>query len=270
MSLQDYNPAFPTKFSNSSASVPERAAARAPRRLLAAAIAIVLAITGSALAAAVPASANTVSVVKLWKLMQKPILVGLPNAQVGRQYSYQIPSDGDVVQDFLRAKLPAGLTSTSGGLITGVPTLQGKYEFATYGKFPSGKSQNYANFLNVDWPIYQRFAPLTLNAGEFLQLSKKKLIMQTDGNFVMYNEQGAVVFASGTDQNTNGNRVTFQPDCNVVIYDTNNKAVWASRTVRADNSCSGGMVQVGDTARLYDGTPSHAVAWDSIMGGSKI
>ncbi len=58
------------------------------------------------------------------------------------------------------------------------------------------------------------------------------LIMQTDGNLVLYksNEDrtGMPTWATGT--NPNGSYAIMQEDGNLVVYDSNNKPLWASNT----------------------------------------
>lgn len=71
-------------------------------------------------------------------------------------------------------------------------------------------------------------APHTLKVGEFLENSTRRLIMQPDGNLVIYDEQGHARWAS----QTFGKDYTaeFQPDGNLVVYAPGHKAVWASNT----------------------------------------
>lgn len=56
-----------------------------------------------------------------------------------------------------------------------------------------------------------------------------KLVMQLDGNLVIYNAANTPVWASNTYGN-NGARLVMQQDGNLVIYRTNNTAAWASNT----------------------------------------
>lgn len=53
--------------------------------------------------------------------------------------------------------------------------------------------------------------------------------MQTDGNLVIYAEAGNPVWASNTDGN-DGAHLVVQDDGNVVIYDPYNNPVWATGT----------------------------------------
>ncbi len=56
-----------------------------------------------------------------------------------------------------------------------------------------------------------------------------RLIMQGDGNLVMYSADGKPVWNTGT---KNGHRLIMQGDGNLVIYNTSNKAIWNSGTKR--------------------------------------
>ncbi|MGP2438948.1 protein kinase domain-containing protein [Streptomyces sp. JW3] len=67
-----------------------------------------------------------------------------------------------------------------------------------------------------------------LTAGEYLQTGRAKLIMQPDGNLVVYDEQGAARWASRT--TGDGIWAVFQDDGNLVLYGGDAKPVWASRT----------------------------------------
>lgn len=51
-------------------------------------------------------------------------------------------------------------------------------------------------------------------------------ILQEDGNFVLYKE-GKALWATGTN-GKNGVNLIMQTDGNVVLYDPKGKAIWAS------------------------------------------
>jgi hypothetical protein len=61
--------------------------------------------------------------------------------------------------------------------------------------------------------------------------SRGSAIMQTDGNFVVYDQSGNAAFAAGTDGNP-GSRLVVQNDGNVVIYAPDGTALWATNTVQ--------------------------------------
>lgn len=74
-----------------------------------------------------------------------------------------------------------------------------------------------------------------LDAGKSWYFGNARMIMQADGNLVIYDkrDQRRVLWAS----NTNGRGATqmrFQEDGNLVLYRANNSAVWATGT---NNKC---------------------------------
>ncbi|MEU8718645.1 protein kinase [Streptomyces sp. NPDC048663] len=71
-------------------------------------------------------------------------------------------------------------------------------------------------------------APRTLKAGEYLQSAHAKLIIQKDGNLVVYDERNQPRWASHT--SGQGNSLAFQEDGNLVVYEADGRAVWASNT----------------------------------------
>jgi hypothetical protein len=72
-----------------------------------------------------------------------------------------------------------------------------------------------------------------------------QLIMQKEGNLVLYNADNKPVWASPTDGNP-GARVDMQKEGNLVIYSAANKPVWTSPT--AGNA--GASLQVRDDGHL--------------------
>jgi hypothetical protein len=72
------------------------------------------------------------------------------------------------------------------------------------------------------WNEYEKyFAP-----GTTMTARKTTLIFQTDGNLVVYDENGAARWASNTDGR--GAYARFQSDGNLVVYDSARRAVWAA------------------------------------------
>ncbi|MER6442781.1 protein kinase [Streptomyces sp. NPDC001185] len=71
-------------------------------------------------------------------------------------------------------------------------------------------------------------APRTLKTGEYLQSAHAKLIIQKDGNLVVYDERNQPRWASHT--SGQGNSLAFQQDGNLVVYRADGRAVWASNT----------------------------------------
>lgn len=68
----------------------------------------------------------------------------------------------------------------------------------------------------------------TLQPGEFLQTAHMKLIMQTDGNLVAYDETDRPVWASLT--SGENYKAVFQEDGNLVVYTADDKPLWATNT----------------------------------------
>ncbi|KAB8029054.1 lectin [Fluviispira multicolorata] len=69
------------------------------------------------------------------------------------------------------------------------------------------------------------WASHTMNSGA------NRVVMQGDGNFVVYNSNGNAKWASGTN-NHRGAWILIQNDGNLVIYSANSwNAIWASNTV---------------------------------------
>jgi len=60
-------------------------------------------------------------------------------------------------------------------------------------------------------------------------IGKGRLILQYDGNLVIYDQNGRARWASGT-TNRDVDTMRFQGDGNLVIYARGNRAVWASGT----------------------------------------
>lgn len=74
---------------------------------------------------------------------------------------------------------------------------------------------------------------LILQAGESVTTLDRRLVMQDDGNLVLYKygngTLGAALWASGTNSGS-GYKAIFQNDGNLVVYDASGSAKWASGT----------------------------------------
>src|SRR5262249_19107724 len=59
-----------------------------------------------------------------------------------------------------------------------------------------------------------------------------RLVMQGDGNLVMYGSHGQALWSAGTNGTGSANQVVLQADGNLVVYNVGGAAVWSSRTGR--------------------------------------
>ncbi|KAF4972003.1 hypothetical protein FSARC_1333 [Fusarium sarcochroum] len=60
----------------------------------------------------------------------------------------------------------------------------------------------------------------------------KGLVMQDDGNLVIYDENDEAVWASNTEGSGDSVHLVVQDDGNVVLYQDDEEAVWSSGTVQ--------------------------------------
>jgi len=101
----------------------------------------------------------------------------------------------------------------------------------------------------------------TLGPNERIESYNRKaaLVMQGDGNFVLYDTfAGKALWASGTDGKT-GASVTMQGDGNLVVYAPDGQAVWDAQTT--GNAGDSLVVQDDGNAVVY-GSDGRAL-WDS-------
>lgn len=96
----------------------------------------------------------------------------------------------------------------------------------------------------------------TLLSGHYLTSSDRrwKLVMQSDGNLVLYAPTGAPRWWSGTAGNP-GAELVAQTDGNVVVYDVSGRPLWQSGT-RMTNDVVFLMVQTDGNVVLYELTGS--------------
>ncbi|MEH2318721.1 hypothetical protein [Nostoc sp.] len=106
----------------------------------------------------------------------------------------------------------------------------------------------------------------TLNTGESLSPGQYLIspngqytsVLQSDGNFVLYDSSNNVLWASNT-FDTEVNNIIMQYDCNLVIYDSNAIPTWATFTTLG-SSCS---LQVQDDGNLVIYTGDNVPVWAS-------
>ena len=94
----------------------------------------------------------------------------------------------------------------------------------------------------------------TLDACQGLQTTLYKLVMQSDGNLVLYNKTtGATMWATNTVRTgANSYRFSFQTDGNAVVYDKNNSVLWASGSTGKNGNKF--VVQADGNMVMYNGT----------------
>ncbi|MEW2527446.1 hypothetical protein [Streptomyces sp. NPDC047071] len=95
-----------------------------------------------------------------------------------------------------------------------------------------------------------RYAPFTLNHNESVSSNTARLIQQSDGNLVIYDEFNRPRWASRTVGQ--GWTTRFQEDGNLVVYTRSGRAVWASHT--AGHPGSRLVVQDDGNVVIYDGS----------------
>ena len=101
----------------------------------------------------------------------------------------------------------------------------------------------------------------TLDSGQRLATGANQAVMQSDGNFVLYNSQNRALFQTRT-AGRPGSRLVMQTDGNAVIYSTSNQPVYS--TVTSGNPNSRMVVQGDGNLVIYkaDGAPS----WSAFTG----
>ncbi|MFE5137021.1 protein kinase [Streptomyces fagopyri] len=98
--------------------------------------------------------------------------------------------------------------------------------------------------------------PFTFGVGKSVKTVRSQLIMQTDGNLVLYDESGKARWASRTQGA--GNTAVFQEDGNLVVYSAQAKPLWASNTQGA----AGTALKVLEDGNMVIATDDH-VAWQT-------
>lgn len=90
----------------------------------------------------------------------------------------------------------------------------------------------------------------TWRKGDYCAAGKARLVLQDDGNFVLYDENDHARWAANT--YGRGQRATMQGfDGNLVVYNGENQALWASNTCCHDNWFL--AVQSDGNVVIYDG-----------------
>ncbi|MEL3945650.1 MULTISPECIES: hypothetical protein [Streptomyces] len=95
-----------------------------------------------------------------------------------------------------------------------------------------------------------RYAPFTLNHNESVSSNTARLVMQSDGNLVVYDEFNRARWASRTVGK--GWTARLQEDGNFVVYTRSGAPVWASNTAGRPGSRL--VVQDDGNVVIYDGS----------------
>ncbi|WP_326588058.1 FG-GAP-like repeat-containing protein [Streptomyces sp. NBC_01294] len=156
--------------------------------------------------------------------------------------------DGDVVDlatwgTQTRTKVGSGVTQAaypqvgSAGDVNGdgVPDLWSRLADNTMvgwnGVASGGTTDSFSARYEIDGvPGSKIAAGTTLASGQELTSGSSKLVMQADGNLVLYTKDGKPLWATGTGNNP-GARARMQSDGNLVVYAANGTtALWSSKT----------------------------------------
>jgi len=127
------------------------------------------------------------------------------------------------------------------------------------------------NFIGTtyDYPANSRnhlFSNQSLYQGDYLTSNDKrfKLIMQTDGNLVLYKNNNVAIWHTVTFGKPYINRLVMQGDGNAVLYDKNDKYYWNSHT---NNYHNGYLVLQNDgNLVIYQ---NGIARWNSGTGGQQ-
>jgi hypothetical protein len=103
-----------------------------------------------------------------------------------------------------------------------------------------------------------------LKAGQSLYSPSEQyqLIMQTDGNLVVY-ENGSAIWNTGTEGTGSSNYLIMQTDGNLVVYTSANKAVWNSGT---EGTGSSNYLAMQNDGNLVVYTSGGTAEWSSKYG----
>ncbi|MFF9062392.1 mannose-binding protein [Streptomyces sp. NPDC014882] len=84
------------------------------------------------------------------------------------------------------------------------------------------------------WSTETVYATSVLEVNQAWTTNRIRMVMQTDGNLVVYNERGKPLWASMTFGENH--RAIFQTDGNLVIHNGADRPIWASRSHGHDNA----------------------------------
>ncbi|MFJ8139702.1 protein kinase [Streptomyces sp. NPDC096013] len=102
--------------------------------------------------------------------------------------------------------------------------------------------------------------PFTFDVGKVIETVRSKLIMQPDGNLVLYDAAGTAHWASQTQGE--GNTAVFQEDGNLVVYDARQQPLWSSNTQGA----TGAVLKILENGNMVIATDAQ-VLWQTNTAG---
>jgi hypothetical protein len=127
----------------------------------------------------------------------------------------------------LLGALLAILATTAIATATGAPPAAAGFSYQPVCNLGQGESLGTEHGVQA-WILHSITHGTTFYQGEFCAVGKSFLTMQTDGNFVLYDENSHPRWATNTVDK--GSYTDFQVDGNLVVYEGFNTPVWASNT----------------------------------------
>ncbi|MER5465128.1 mannose-binding protein [Streptomyces sp. NPDC002668] len=85
-----------------------------------------------------------------------------------------------------------------------------------------------------NWGTKTVYATSVLQVGQAWSTNRIRMVMQSDGNLVVYNEKGKPIWAAMTFGPNH--RAIFQQDGNLVIHNADDRPIWASRSHGHENA----------------------------------
>ena len=211
----------------------------------------------------------------------------LPNATVGRFYQIQLPvtANGTYSSDSTN-KIPAGLTLSANGLISGIPTTASSGQSVTVYLAVTGKS---TQTFYLKAPILAGGEIAVgdgLLPGEYISTSNgDKFCLKSDGNLAftrtyMFTDDANTSGTGGTaGAATTGAYLRVNNNCSIDIYNSANNQIWSSGTSKATFDqiapCKGGKLAFNNNyypayLEFTDGTTNNTVVWTQKTWGALI
>jgi len=93
-------------------------------------------------------------------------------------------------------------------------------------------------------------------------------VMQSDGNFVVYSSQNRALWATGTDGNP-GAWAVMQSDGNFVVYSSQNRALWATGTNQHPTPVTPGTMSISMSKPTYNTGEHIVVNWTAATNATR-